>query len=210
MSFGQGFNMEDLMELRQDKRLADEKTASMLVDQLIEARRAMEDQYTKIHQLEQIAAVDEMTGLANRKTFEKELSRSLAIAKRYNRIHSMMVVSVDNLAVIQANMGRDVGDEVLVAVSNIIKRNIRTTDVAARLDVDKFGIILNEIRRDEDGVNRAAQMTDIICSSPCVVTGRSITISANVGCYVFGANDEMGSVLHKADVDLHRKRDMNS
>lgn len=90
------------------------------------------------------AREDYLTGLGNRRNFfelaEKEIKRS----QRYSHSFSVAYIDIDNFKSINDRFGHDEGDKLLRSVAEVIKRNIRITDIDARLGGDEFGLLLPE------------------------------------------------------------------
>jgi diguanylate cyclase (GGDEF)-like protein len=91
--------------------------------------------------VEHLVYTDELTGLANRRRFEDELTRGFHFAKRGL---PMCIVSfgINNLEEIHTKAGRAKGDQVIADLAEILKNNIRKTDLSARLGSDDFALVL--------------------------------------------------------------------
>jgi diguanylate cyclase (GGDEF)-like protein len=85
---------------------------------------------------------DPLTGLLNRRAFERELERELALASRYRTPCAMLVLDVDGLKSVNDGHGHLAGDAVLQAVAGALENRVRQTDIAARLGGDEFGVLL--------------------------------------------------------------------
>ncbi len=96
------------------------------------------------------ASHDSLTGLANRADFESCLASSFASAKRTNEKFAVMFLDLDGFKSINDTLGHEVGDQVLIYVSEALKKCIRTQDRVARLGGDEFAIILNAPGTGED------------------------------------------------------------
>lgn len=160
--------------------------------------------------LERDAKSDPLTGLANRRTFEEELERSLATARRYGRQHALLVVDVNDFKSINDRLGHATGDQVLQHVARLLRQNIRPTDIAARYGGDEFCVILNELRAMENATMRAQGISDIISRTPCVGQKHTVHVGASVGCCVFGAEDEAAEVFQRADANMYEQKQRQS
>lgn len=88
-----------------------------------------------------IALKDDLTSLYNRYYFEKVLQEKINLAKMGEK-YSLIFVTIDNLRKINEENGRMVGDFVVKSVANIISKNLKSGDIAARWSGSRFGIII--------------------------------------------------------------------
>ena len=87
----------------------------------------------RIAQLEKLAMTDELTGLLNRRGFERELQRTLALASRYEEPGLLVYVDLDGFKLVNDTYGHAAGDAVLKRVSRLLTDNLRCTDLVVRL-----------------------------------------------------------------------------
>ena len=97
-----------------------------------------------IARLYKLATTDTKTQLYNYRYFNSILIRELAIAERYGRVISMLIVDLDDFKEVNDKHGYLRGDEVLQMVATIIKESIRDTDIAARFGGEEFVVLMPE------------------------------------------------------------------
>lgn len=97
------------------------------------------------NKLETLAAEDPLTGLYNRRSFNRRLNEEFSRAKRYRHDLSVAMIDVDFFKVINDTYGHAAGDEILIAVANTLMKNVRSSDFVARLGGDEFCIIFPEM-----------------------------------------------------------------
>ena len=85
---------------------------------------------------------DPLTELHNRRAFERILRQELQRAQREKAYLSLAIIDVDNFKKVNDTYGHPCGDEVLVALSDILVKNKRTYDLAARLGGEEFAMVL--------------------------------------------------------------------
>ena len=90
------------------------------------------------------ARTDHLTGLANRREFERVLEREVALSERHGRQLAVMMIDVDNLKRINDRGGHSAGDAALRLVAQELQRVVRTSDVCGRLGGDEFGVSMPE------------------------------------------------------------------
>lgn len=98
--------------------------------------------------LEELSVTDSLTGLFNRSKLDSILSDQLARFERNKRPFSVMMIDVDHFKTLNDNLGHIVGDEMLIAVANILTNSIRNIDFAARYGGDELVVILTETTTD--------------------------------------------------------------
>lgn len=94
------------------------------------------------------ARTDHLTGLANRREFERVMEREVALAERHGRRLSLMMIDVDNLKRINDRQGHRAGDAALRLVAQQLLRVVRTSDVCARVGGDEFAVAMPETNLD--------------------------------------------------------------
>jgi diguanylate cyclase (GGDEF)-like protein len=93
---------------------------------------------------QEAAFTDHLTGLANRRRFERQLEREAARTERYSRPFCLLLVDIDNFKDVNDTHGHDAGDEALRQVANVIQSGTRGIDTGARIGGDEFAVILPE------------------------------------------------------------------
>ncbi|HYH84346.1 MAG TPA: diguanylate cyclase [Pyrinomonadaceae bacterium] len=93
---------------------------------------------------QEAAFTDHLTGLANRRRFERQLEREVARTQRYGHPFCLLLVDVDNFKDVNDTQGHETGDEALRLVGNAIQAGTRGIDTGARIGGDEFAVILPE------------------------------------------------------------------
>jgi diguanylate cyclase len=106
------------------------------VQQELEAQRRQLDSYRAE------ALTDALTGLANRRKFDRELKRCVAEWKARGTALSLMLVDVDHFKLLNDEHGHAGGDAILHELAQVLLGNVRSDDLVARYGGEEFGIIL--------------------------------------------------------------------
>src|SRR5260221_8728677 len=122
------------------------------------------------------ARTDHLTGLANRREFERVMEREVALSERHGRALSMMMIDLDNLKRINDRQGHRAGDAALRLVAQQLQRVVRASDVCARVGGDEFAVAMPEtaIERAREVANRlraAIRQGSLSARSPEPVAG---------------------------------------
>ncbi|MBE1301167.1 MAG: diguanylate cyclase [Alteromonadaceae bacterium] len=88
--------------------------------------------------IEHLALHDALTGIPNRRAMNLYLQREVIRAKRTNSPLSFILCDIDKFKLINDKLGHDVGDEVLIFVSKLLRENIRKQDLVARWGGEEF------------------------------------------------------------------------
>lgn len=112
---------------------------------ITDLKRAQEHLKLALQEREkELARIDPLTGVANRRAFYEFAAVEKSRGDRYGRPLTVAYLDVDNLKVVNEKLGPPIGDAVLLAVAITIHSNLRDTDVVARLGGDEFAILLPE------------------------------------------------------------------
>lgn len=99
--------------------------------------------------LTQLAAIDPLTGTFNRRHFEETIERRFLEAQRHEQALSLLMFDIDNFKAINDTYGHTKGDEVLIALSNLVRDNLRVSDELARWGGEEFVVLLPQISATE-------------------------------------------------------------
>jgi len=104
---------------------------------------------TLLQQVEQLARVDGLTGVGNRRTFDEQLAVVTARCREAALACSLLVIDVDRFKEINDHGGHAAGDEVLSKLGSLLRDGIRDGDVVGRLGGDEFGVLLPSASLDD-------------------------------------------------------------
>jgi len=152
----------------------------------------------------ELAELDDMTGLLNKRSFRVMLSRETQLAERYSHSLSYMIIDADNLKEINDKYGHTAGDQLIKAIAKNIKRCLRSTDVVSRFGGDEFVALLP--RMDGKGaVVIGERIRSCIENTSFDSGGKCITSSVCIGIATFPEDaDSMDEVMEKADAALYQ------
>jgi diguanylate cyclase (GGDEF)-like protein len=176
--------------------------AAALVVVTVNLYRARAELARRHAEIEGMASVDALTGLANRRAFECELERHV----RPGADLALLLIDLDNLKSINDSVGHLVGDEVLRGTARRIQGCLRTTDIVSRLSGDEFAVLLPRVG-DRSNVEVIARRIVESVQRPYPAELHSCTVSASAGVAMLESGAGRGDLLRNADVALmHAKR----
>ncbi|MEK6256813.1 MAG: EAL domain-containing protein, partial [Chloroflexota bacterium] len=165
-------------------------------------------------QLLHTASHDALTGLPNRGVFIDRLSQAINFSKRSaDYAFAVLFLDVDDFKVVNDTLGHEVGDKVLVELSQRLNDKLRITDTLthlgsiARFGGDEFAILLSGFEDKTDPLFIARRICKI-ATNPFVIDGHNINISLSVGLTSnnldYRSPDDM---LRDADIAMYRAKD---
>lgn len=131
-------------------------------------------------QLSHQASHDELTGLINRREFERQLSALLALPASQKARHAIMYLDLDQLKIVNDSGGHAAGDQLIRQLSALLKQRLRDGDLLARLGGDEFGVVIKDCS-DEDAVNVAEALRELVFDTRFVWEGKSYTTGLSIG-----------------------------
>jgi diguanylate cyclase (GGDEF)-like protein/PAS domain S-box-containing protein len=159
--------------------------------------------------LSHLADHDSLSGLFNRRRFERELSRQVAFTERYGTEATVLMLDLDNFKYVNDTLGHATGDELLVRISTALVDRLRETDIIARLGGDEFAIILPET--DVAAAERVAGNLLLTIKRDGVVLheSRAIQMSASIGIALIepGLALTPAELMIDADVAMYAAKD---
>ncbi len=179
-----------------------EGTARILDDSEIPLTdRASHRMLQNMHnQLTHQATHDELTGLINRKEFERELARVLGLAKRSDSHHLLVYMDLDQFRVINNSAGSEGGDKLLKEIAALLKDRLSEVQViVSRLGGNEFGLLIENCERDA-GVSVTKQLCDQIKKYRFDWEDQSYSLTASCGVVVVDREVEsVSSMITAAD-----------
>ena len=172
--------------------------------ELILEKKKLEETNEKLNHL---VAYDSLTGLFNRREFEKIVNRTLLEMKRYQSNSCIMIVDIDHFKDVNDQYGHPVGDELLKAVSLLVKDELREIDTIARWGGEEFIIMLHNTPA-QDGIRVAERIRSIIEKSKFLFDEHEIQITASFGVseLLYLDTDWLNTAYRNADKALYRAK----
>ncbi len=149
------------------------------------------------------AYTDNLTGIANRNKFEEVIDYELRQTKRYNFPMCLAIVDIDHFKAFNDNFGHLIGDEVLVALAQSLKKNIRETDLFARWGGEEFVILLKNT--DVERSLRVLEKFRVIIEN--IQHDKAGRITASFGVTEYQKGDTLDMMLQRADEALYQAKD---
>lgn len=159
-------------------------------------------QETTINYLSRQTQEDMLTGLLNRRGFERRLSETFKDYQRYGRMASLLMIDVNDFKRVNDTYGHLAGDAVLRHISMFLKKQTRDSDVVARLAGDEFCIILQEADKFS-AENKAKQIMQEMQNEICDWAQQGINMRVSIGVCSYDEALDTAGVLDKADQAMY-------
>ena len=125
-----------------------------------------------------------LTNLPNRTLFRDRLNMAMAQSKRSGKKLAILYLDMDRFKVITDSLGHFVGDELLQAVAQRLRNELREADTLARVGGDEFNLLIPEINDAQDARNLAEKILRIT-AKPFIIKNDEIFISFSIGISIY-------------------------
>ena len=154
-----------------------------------------------------LAVIDELTGLYNRRYFDRHLALMLARAREQDRDMAVMLIDMDFFKAVNDNHGHDVGDAVLREFADRLRRNIRGVDLACRFGGEEFVVLMPDTDfAQAEGVAERVR-TAVSEQAFDIQGGRPLALTISLGVALNEHHEDTpDTLLKRADVALYRAK----
>ncbi len=165
--------------------------------QLQTERDAAED---RAQTLSELALVDSLTGLANRRAFKAAFDQAFGEGQTG---FAMALIDLDEFKLVNDQRGHAAGDSLLQIIGARLMRQCKTGDLVARLGGDEFAVLFRNITGEEDVSARSTALLAGLCV-PAIIDTARIHVSASLGYALYPAHGENPSdLMQAADAALY-------
>jgi diguanylate cyclase (GGDEF)-like protein len=147
---------------------------------------------------------DHLTGLANRREFERFMEREVALAERHERRLTMMMIDLDNLKRINDRSGHRGGDAALRLVGQQLQRVVRASDLCARIGGDEFAVAMPET--DIDRSREVATRLRAAVHQMSLGAKLAEPVEVSIGLSAWRPGQDWQGVYQSADMDLYEDK----
>jgi diguanylate cyclase (GGDEF)-like protein/PAS domain S-box-containing protein len=145
------------------------------------------------------ASHDALTGLVNRREFERRLTELIDTARVQHREHALMFMDMDNFKAVNDTCGHSAGDELLRQLTSVMLSRMRGSDTLARLGGDEFGALL-ESCPFEQALRIANAMRETVRDFRFVWEDKTFSVGVSIGLVPIGAESgDLSRVMSLAD-----------
>jgi diguanylate cyclase (GGDEF)-like protein len=161
------------------------------------------DNARRFREARQLADLDALTNLHNRRYFHETLAREVARGHRYDRNLALIVFDLDDFKEVNDRIGHLAGDAVLAEAAERVREVVRSADIACRVGGDEFAVILPESSLS-DGDQLYRRIEHAVTSRPIANVG---TLRLSAGVAELRPEDDPVSFFQRADDALYRAKE---
>ncbi|MEL7108068.1 MAG: GGDEF domain-containing protein [Pseudomonadota bacterium] len=156
-----------------------------------------------------LADRDTLCPIFNRRAFEREVTREIALAERYGTPLCLIFIDLDRFKLINDRFGHATGDKVIQHVAETLVENVRQSDIVGRLGGDEFGIVLTHAELAD--AQTKAQALEAIISSLTVRDAEgnkseSVQLGASCGVVLWQPGRDAAGLIAEADETMFRRK----
>jgi diguanylate cyclase (GGDEF)-like protein len=187
---------------RQTNNGFEDEAIAQLEELVLRAAPAIENA-RRFREARQLADLDALTGLHNRRYFHETLAREVARAHRYDRRLSLIVLDLDDFKAVNDRIGHLAGDAVLAEAAERMRSVVRSADVPCRVGGDEFAVIL-----PESGLLDAEQLCrriqHAVAAQPL---GQAGTLYVSAGVAELAEREDSRTFFQRGDDALYRAKE---
>ena len=154
---------------------------------------------------QRLATTDPLTGLSNRRALLAALHVEIAQARRHGHPLSVCLLDVDHFKSINDGHGHAAGDQVLAAVGALLRRELRTPDVAARWGGEEFVVLFRNTDGD-GGVLAAERIRNAVQALEISAADKKISVTVSIGVAQFAIEHSAEAFIECADRAMYRAK----
>ena len=139
---------------------------------------------TQISQLSELVSTDALTGLFNFRHFKTVLKAEMDRSKRSGIPTSLVMVDIDHFKLVNDEYGHEAGNVALKHLAEILRNEVRTTDIVCRYGGEEFAIVFPETHLNL-AVKVADRIRELIANSPIPIEEDEINLTASMGASVY-------------------------
>lgn len=163
------------------------------------------------NEMHDLAFLDPLTALANRRMLINQLHNALVVAKRRGTFGSILFLDLDRFKVLNDSLGHHSGDELLIQVSRRLKQALREEDVPARLGGDEFVILIQadkaSVQQAGDQALLVAEKVQHILNRPYRISGFEHHCSPSIGIALYPEDAHSAvKLLQQADKAMYQSK----
>ncbi len=187
----------------------------LLVSRDITERKRREDELESVREqlelanqkLEHDTLHDMLTGLPNRKLFAEHVWTAISRLERYpGQGYAVLFLDFDDFKRVNDTYGHGVGDELLIAIAERLKRVVRPSDIVARLAGDEFTALLSDVQ-DENDVTQAAERITKAFVEPLELSDQTLRVTVSIGVVMSEKHyRQPDEILRDADAAMYRAK----
>jgi diguanylate cyclase (GGDEF)-like protein/PAS domain S-box-containing protein len=159
----------------------------------------------RVEELEEMAYLDSMTGLANRRYIEAIMEQRFHEKKRFGWSFGIIIADVDLFKEINDRYGHETGDRMLQMVGRTLTSNSRPFDIIGRWGGEEFIGVLHHLNRDTLS-EICERLRIMVENSFIMLDGQKLSVTVSIGCTIAEPGDSIDKIVLRADRLMYRSK----
>ncbi len=168
-------------------------------------RKEVESLEMRVEELDRVAHMDVLVPVANRRGLVRQLEIAIARRARHKICSALLFVDVDGLKSLNDTFGHTVGDAALLALTDVMVKSVRRTDLVARLGGDEFAILIDHTD-EKSAIDTARRLVRAAANCEFLHEGERLPLGIAVGFTLIEPDDDPEAVLDRADKEMYRDK----
>jgi diguanylate cyclase (GGDEF)-like protein len=160
--------------------------------------------------IEELKLTDNVTKLYNRTYLVQHLEKMLPLAQREEKKIGFLMVGIDHFKAVIDEFDYEIGDKVLLALANVLKDTVRTSDIVVKLGADEFLVVLHNVVSENNAIMVAQKLIKSFKQTKVIVnekTQQMLMKTICIGISIFPDDSvSIDQILKNADVSLYEAR----
>ena len=152
--------------------------------------------------LADLARLDTLTQLGNRRDFEQRLREAQQRSLRNGQSLALLFIDLDGFKAVNDQHGHAMGDRLLIEVAHRLRECVRLTDTVNRLGGDEFTVTLEGAGSHGDVAALCERIVESL-SAPCELAGTRVVSTPSIGAAMFEAGESLTALQHRADSAMY-------
>lgn len=148
------------------------------------------------------SVTDPLTDLFNRRAIHARFIQEIERAERYDYVFSLIMMDIDHFKILNDTYGHDFGDRVLIAISNVLKGNVRKTDIVSRWGGEEFMLLCESVDSRSASI-LAGKLREIIEAADFEISEK---ITCSFGVTEYHKLDTIESMMKRVDEALYASK----
>jgi diguanylate cyclase (GGDEF)-like protein len=182
--------------------------SELRVLRLLADQAALAIENARLHNvIRQQALTDALTGLPNRRAFDRRIAEEISRSNRYQHRFALLIIDLNSFKEINDGFGHPAGDLVLKQVATLLRKSLHETDFLARLGGDEFALILPETSADGAVALSTRLQTLLISNEIDLPEGQVRCVTASFGEAIYPDDaDNLDDLIQIADRLLYKAK----
>ncbi len=161
--------------------------------------------FERLAELERIAYLDPLTGLANRRYAEITLRSRIEELERYGWLFGVIFIDIDNFKDVNDQFGHEAGDEVLRMVAKTLQNSVRSFDIVSRWGGEEYLIVIANVEGDE--LLATARRCRALVEQSFVPGKRLLRVTISLGATLARKEDTVETIVKRADELMYKSKE---